>query len=195
MIFFIICIIVVIVALYMLFGSSNNEKEFKQVANNPFEGLVHFNPTKQYFFGISKTAFAVDTNSKTIALRDRYGKIDKIFFTDIAKCELIVNDNKIIEKSTMKVIGGALIGGAIAGGVGAIIGGLSSESSVKDKLSNLSIIIYTKDISHPLYKLECVGVLDNVNDILYPDHFVQQAREIVSIISIIIDECNRENNK
>lgn len=192
---FIICIVVCVVALFMLFKSSNNEKEFKQVASNPFEGLIHFNPTKQYFFGISKTAFAVDINSRIVALRDRYGEIDRISFTDITKCELIVNDNKIVEKSTLRMVGGALIGGAIAGGAGAIIGGLSGGSSVKDRLSNLSIIIYTKDIYHPSYKLELVGLLDNANDILYPDCLVGQAREIVSIISNIIDECDRENNK
>ena len=63
--------------------------------------------------------------------------------------ELITDNITVSSKSTLGTIGRGVAGAAVAGGVGAIIGGTTGSSKAIDKFSTLELKITTKDITNP----------------------------------------------
>jgi hypothetical protein len=62
----------------------------------------------------------------------------------------ILNDNQVVTKNSLE---GAVVGGVLAGGIGALIGSQSSKSNIK-KISSITIKINTNSIDRPFFKLD-----------------------------------------
>lgn len=130
---------------------------------------------------------SIDEDNKKIylAITAITGKKFKGYsFSDILGCEVVLDDNSVYKKSTLRTVGGALVGSALLGGAGAIIGGLSGASQKKSNIKKAELKITVKDISNPNYKFEFYGAG-------VPSSFRSQKLEEVEkwkdIISIIID--------
>lgn len=94
----------------------------------------------------------VDLKHKKIAICNIFPQqnINILDFSDIVECE-IVEDSKTIMKGG---IGRAIVGGSIAGGVGAIVA--SNTRKNKDITNNLHIRIITKNISNSLHIINII---------------------------------------
>ena len=115
-----------------------------------------------------------------------------INFADIISVELLEDSNVSFSKSTMRVIGGGLIGGAIAGGAGAVVGGLSGDSNVKKEVSKIQIKLLVRNQKVPNFIFDCYdGIPLNSNE----EPYKETMREIYSVvdhISVIINMMDRE---
>lgn len=184
-VFFFIAIIAVILFIVIV-GSYGNEKqreqedEFKKQIKE--SGAIISQYVKCYNGFIS-----IDEDNKKIylAITAITGKKFKGYsFSDILGCEVVLDDNSVYKKSTLRTVGGALVGSALLGGAGAIIGGLSGASQKKSNIKKAELKITVKDISNPNYKFEFYGAG-------VPSSFRSQKLEEVEkwkdIISIIID--------
>ena len=184
-VFFFIAIIAVILFIVIV-GSYGNEKqreqedEFKKQIKE--SGAIISQHVKCYNGFIS-----IDEDNKKIylAITAITGKKFKGYsFSDILGCEVVLDDNSVYKKSTLRTVGGALVGSALLGGAGAIIGGLSGASQKKSNIKKAELKITVKDISNPNYKFEFYGAG-------VPSSFRSQNLEEVEkwkdIISIIID--------
>lgn len=184
-VFFFIAIIAVILFIVIV-GSYGNEKQREQ--EDEFEkqikesGAIISQHVKCYNGFIS-----IDEDNKKIylAITAITGKKFKGYsFSDILGCEVVLDDNSVYKKSTLRTVGGALVGSALLGGAGAIIGGLSGASQKKSNIKKAELKITVKDISNPNYKFEFYGAG-------VPSSFRSQKLEEVEkwkdIISIIID--------
>lgn len=184
-VFFFIAIIAVILFIVIV-GSYGNEKqreqedEFKKQIKE--SGAIISQHVKCYNGFIS-----IDEDNKKIylAITAITGKKFKGYsFSDILGCEVVLDDNSVYKKSTLRTVGGALVGSALLGGAGAIIGGLSGASQKKSNIKKAELKITVKDISNPNYKFEFYGAG-------VPSSFRSQKLEEVEkwkdIISIIID--------
>lgn len=67
-----------------------------------------------------------------------------ISFNDVVDCE-IIEDNSVVQKGG---IGRAVVGGIIAGGVGAVVGATTRKTS--NIVNNLAVRIITKDAQYPM---------------------------------------------
>ena len=184
-VFFCIAIIAVILFIVIV-GSYGNEKQREQ--EDEFEkqikesGAIISQHVKCYNGFIS-----IDEDNKKIylAITAITGKKFKGYsFSDILGCEVVLDDNSVYKKSTLRTVGGALVGGALLGEAGAIVGGLSGASQKKSNIKKAELKITVKDISNPNYKFEFYGAG-------VPSSFRSQKLEEVEkwkdIISIIID--------
>ena len=91
----------------------------------------------------SKVVF--DLNNRKIAIINTNAvKIDYVDFDKIIQCE-ILEDNSVVMKGG---VGRAVVGGILAGGVGAIVGAQTRGSS--EIVKNLSIRIITNDVINSL---------------------------------------------
>ena len=100
------------------------------------------------YVGVSFIDLLVDTKSKRLAVCNYYIKnYVTIDFQDIVECEVIENGNPIAKGT----VGRAIVGGVLAGGVGAIIG--ASTHKTKTAISELYIRITRNDITNPQYLL------------------------------------------
>lgn len=98
--------------------------------------------------------FAIDENNEKIALVTQTAKY-VVNFSDIIGVELIEDGSTISKKSTGRTIGGAIVGGVLAGGTGTIVGGLSGSSTQKSKVSSVSVKIMLRSFDNPSLLVNC----------------------------------------
>ena len=117
-----------------------------------------------------------------------------IDFADIISVELLEDSNIAFSKSTVRTIGGGIVGGAIAGGAGAIIGGLSGDSKAEKRVSSVEIKILLRNQNSPSCVIKCYdgkGTSLKTTSFVYKE-VIQEAKNIVDYISVIIDMMDRE---
>jgi len=143
-------------------------------------------------------SFIVDEANRKVALITPASK-NVINFSDIIAVELIENDNIIQQKSTSRSVGGALIGAVLAGGAGAIVGGLSGNSVQKTKVSSVKVKMLIRNIELTSVTVECF----NAQSMLFKKEVEtsnglyelgkKNAVTIKDLISVIIDRVDSEN--
>jgi hypothetical protein len=167
-------------------GISNlrNKENFK--FNKKFEGNPHVSQM-----------ISIDEKNKKIAFID--GEKYRVKnYRDILSSELLIDGDEVIKTSRTSQIGGALIGGALAGGVGAIIGGLSGEQTKESKVSRVDLLVTVNDTRNPSFVLNFFNKDNQETKIPHPKHLVKdeigQAEELHRLISVLIhqaDEADR----
>lgn len=100
---------------------------------------------------------------------------------DIIEIELIEDGNSIIKTSRGNQVGGALVGAAVAGGVGAIIGGLSAKGVQQGTVTQLSLKIIVNNIKNPVVFINYLSVGKNKEGI---KKLVNNIREQISLLLI-----------
>ncbi|MCY8911043.1 SHOCT domain-containing protein [Bacillus atrophaeus] len=141
------------------------------VAQNQFNKLEHilnsipdFKSDHTFISPVADSMIAIDeTNKKVLLIENKhvnamhfskttskYDYLHKLFsFDDVLQVEMLEDGVTVNKTSATSQIGRAALGGLIAGGVGAIIGGLSGESvsSQKIKKAQLKVIVNNKEKS------------------------------------------------
>ena len=128
--------------------STDRVEDSKLIDNiNITTQVVHLKSPTEY---ISIFMFVDDINNNIHIIEMSYYKLTyhKIKFEDILSVELITDNITVSSKSTLGTIGRGVVGAAVAGGVGAIIGGTTGSSKAIDKFSTLELKITTKDITN-----------------------------------------------
>lgn len=69
----------------------------------------------------------------------------EIELKDIISFEILKDGVSISNKSVPGVVGGAIVGGMLAGGVGSLIGALSTETVTREKIKSISMKILTSN--------------------------------------------------
>ena len=93
----------------------------------------------------------VDSLSKRVAICDySWGGCILINFKDIYECEIIENGNSVAKDS----FGRAIVGGVLAGGVGAIVGAITHEKQTE--IHGLYIRVITSNIKYPQHKVNFI---------------------------------------
>jgi hypothetical protein len=124
------------------------ESKKKQIASLP-----SFTVSKSFVGQNNNFIIAFDNLSYKLVI---YINSIKIFnYNDIISCEIIEDEELISKKSTIRTIGGTVLGGALAGIGGAVVGGLSGKSTNKKTVSTLKIKLLTRNLENPAIVLNC----------------------------------------
>ena len=118
-------------------------------------------------------------------------KIHVLRYTDIVSISYEENGSDVFNKS----LGGAVVGGLLFGGVGAIVGGSTAKAQQNKEVSNMSIKILLKSTSDStiILKIYEVGkdgsILETkkVADRMHYEGLMKEVSGIKDIFSIIID--------
>ena len=102
-------------------------------------------------------------------------------YNDIISIEIIENGKVVFKKSTTRTVGGAIAGNLIAGGAEAVIGGLSSDTTVHKEIKSITIKLLIRDPNNPSIELTLESLFR-----------VKQATQIKDIINVIIDKINNK---
>lgn len=190
-----IFVIIIIAAVAQTSSNSKKEKTNLDILNNKTEGL-NFD---QKIIGFkNRYVFGVDELNNTINYITTTTRAT-IPFKDIISVELIEDGSTILKKSTTRTIGGAVIGGVLAGGLGAVVGGLSGSSTQKDKISKVNIKILLRNIKNPVLLIDCfdskimttekkseISKSKGMESYIYKE-CKKNADEILDILKVIID--------
>ncbi len=82
-----------------------------------------------------------------------YSVSEEYDFRDILESEVLIDGETISKTSRGSQIGGALLEGVLAGGVG-VIRGLSSPTTTKDTISSIQLRLTVKNIKEPIRQIK-----------------------------------------
>ena len=91
----------------------------------------------------------------------------------------------------------AVVGGVLAGGVGAIVGGLSGKTKTESRISKIAVKVLIRDIDIPALNItyfDCKTLPDHkpvAPDSIYCQNEILMAQNFVNTISVIIEERKR----
>lgn len=148
--------------------------------------------------------FFIDTNKKYAcfyqAQPDEGIKHWVLNFTDVLGTSIIKDSETVLKTSNSSVIGRALVGGVIFGGIGAFIGGATAKSSSSFKVSKLVLEIVLNCADHPVHRISFLnmptGVPENgeyFKNIMKELEFTQVVLELMMMNEIIPPACNSVN--
>jgi len=177
----IIGVIVLVIIIINVWKSEKNEAENKKSLQGQLK-QNNFKVDKSYdiiSFGINKQVL-FDLDSNKIAILDAVANsIDYVEINKIIDCE-VVEDKTTIMKGG---IGRAIVGGVLAGGVGAIVGAGTRGSS--DVVRNLAIRIITNDISNSLVMITLIAGKTKRDSVDYINCMASAQGIYSTIISIL----------
>ncbi len=120
-----------------------------------------------------------------------------INFSDIISVNYEENGSVLFSKSTSRSIGGAIAGGVLMGGAGAIVGGLSGNTSQIKQVYSMTINILVKNIENPKIVLKIHRDSESFNTkdqkVAYQNR-LEEANDIKDLISVIIDKANQQQD-
>ena len=140
--------------------------------------------------GNSEIDVKLDTEKQTVLICYYFNEaIHKIPFKEIIECEVIEDKNTVMKGG----VGRAIIGGALAGGVGAIVG--ANTRAGKNMIYNLQIRIITSNINNSLYTINIINNLSGVNIDSYEyKNGISFANEVYATIVSIINQNNKQKD-
>jgi len=180
----IICIIIVII------GVIKNIRKTKAI-NKTLDELDDFEANDIY---VSDVSIAYDSKRKQVCFI--VNNQTKIYdYNDIIQSELEIDGETVLRQtaSTMGILGRAVVGGVLAGGVGAIIGGAtgSRTSKSKETIKSINLKITINDTSNPIYRINFLNFETKKGDWNY-NHSYESAEQWHGKIAAIIKQT--ENN-
>lgn len=148
--------------------------------------ISSFNATKKItpfiFFDDENKKFAIPKVSFTGKVKDL--KIHN--YSDLLDYELLEDGNSVSKGG----VGRAIVGGALFGGVGAIVGG-STGHKQKSTCSKLQIKITMNSIEAPTIYINFIETETKKDGLIYKQ-FYPQAQEILSILNVICQSIKPE---
>jgi hypothetical protein len=171
---FIVIIVVVIIAIAAMQPDKMNP--FRELIKTKVETIISnvegFNQSHKYISSDYSSIIAFDDTNNKICLLENTNphpteRIDNTIFVtlkeenfdynisifdckDFLQSEVIVDGESVTKTSRGSQIGGAIIGGILTGGVGAIIGGLSGKKNTTDTISKIHLQITVNDTTKPV---------------------------------------------
>jgi len=145
--------------------------------------LENFNPTKK----IGSFIEFDDINQKWLILSSFLGKRNKSTvynYSDIVDFELLEDGESVSSGG----LGRAVVGGALFGGAGAIVGGVTGQKTSNSICTSLRIKITLNDINKPTVYVELLKTATKKNHPIYKKSY-KQAQECLSVLQLI---CNQQ---
>lgn len=198
--FIFIVILIFVAAIIQVYWKSNQTKNQGKELEEIINSVSDFTPTKKVIGINNQFVFMIDNNRKKIFYSNHITQ-KTISYNDIIKVEVIDNGNTIHQKSTIRTIGGAIVGGAVAGSAGAIVGGLSGGSKQASVVSLVQVKILLRDVNSPSLLINTFNARNmtvegkpiksnGIEGYIYRNG-LKIAQEIADIVNVIIDEVDR----
>lgn len=120
-------------------------------------------------------------------------------YEDLLSVSLETDGQTIFEKSTMRTVAGATVGGALFGGAGAVVGGLSGNTNSVKAIGKIVVKFVLRDIENPNYELVLLNVVSPIKPTDLDYNRVKKAlalgNKIKDIGSIIIDKVDNSKKE
>lgn len=149
MIFFAVLFIIFITIVIVVAYEKKSDKEAETIARN-LNTLVksqggNVARSISYIQYPVRYRVVIDDGKKELHIfsGSDFEKRESVPFSDVLGFEAFKSGKSSVS------IGKAIVGGVVAGGVGALIG---AQSGAKEKLSSYTALLYRKDLSHPSYE-------------------------------------------
>lgn len=179
----------------ILKAKNNNGRVSKTVCNldDELKALgITINESSPALKAYNDYAFVTDDNNEFIAIV-KSASIQVLRYSDIVSISYEENGSNVYNKS----LGGAVVGGLLFGGVGAIVGGNTAKATQNKEVNSMSIKILLKNTSNPtiilnIYSGATLKTKESTARMHY-EGLMKEVAGIKDIFSIIIDITDKNN--
>jgi hypothetical protein len=187
-------IILAVVAVFIA-KAMKMAKESEQELDSKLSSLPDFSPTQRYM-GSSDNGIAIDDARKKICLiKHGYEKalhsLRVISHKDIVSVELFEDGISITKTDRSSQVGGAVVGGLLFGGLGAVVGGLSGKTETSKTVKRIDLRLIVNDTKAPLHDLSFLVCSDEKGGPIYKDA-MEKARLWNGILQALIKQAESE---
>ncbi len=204
--FFLFLIALLVVGISSVDASfkASNEKDCKEIINSKLKSLSNFIPSQIIIGQHLNYGLAIDEERNKICLLIITNFFSKnpninpnvstriIPYKDILSVELFQNGTSITKTVRSSQIGGAVVGGFLLGGAGAVIGGLSGKTETTGKVNHIALRLTINDVKNPLHD---IILLDKEESEYIYKQQLQLARHWHGIIEVVIKRADEEEKK
>jgi len=190
-VFSIVMVVVIVIGVVMQIRYVKNKKEAMETI---VKSLQDFTPTQQVMGVDGKSGIAVDELRKKVCLitnNDNTVSQRIISYCDILSVELFEDGTSVTKTVRSSQVGGAVVGGLILGGVGAVIGGLSGKTETSGKIKRIDLRLIVNDTKAPLHDITFMDMEYKKDGFLYKLS-INQARLWHGIIEVLIKRADAE---
>lgn len=197
---FLIFVIFVIFVGLALKGDEMNEKirvDKRTKIQNDLNAKDFF-ITRYFLSDETGNGIYYDDKNNKIAIVNLTNKFDPTQFdykysilntTEILESEIIQDGVSITKTSRGGQLAGAIVGGVLAGGAGAIIGGVTSSKSTSEKINKLILRVTVNNTSQPIHDVVFANYTSpKSNDDILVKKVVEQLDHFHKVISILIKQ-------
>ncbi|MBP3773803.1 MAG: SHOCT domain-containing protein [Bacteroidaceae bacterium] len=154
-------------------------------------------------FGLTHSVYdgngmvAIDGRRKKLLLYnfdDLKPEYKVVRYSDLLSVSIVTDGVMVSEKSTARALGGALVGGALLGEAGAVVGGLSGSATHGQKIGRVAVKFLLRDVATPTFEilfLNMMPVKPSAPDYYKVERALKKAQEIKDMTSVVIDEVDR----
>ena len=147
---------------------------------------------------IGKYSFIMDGFFKVLVLIGR-GTHEIFNYADIIEVSYEENGNQLYTKSAGRTVGGAIVGGMLMGGAGAVVGGLSGASKQNKEVKSIDVKILLRSTSRTSYVLHfndanCILKTKDASDRSLYETYTKNANQAKDLLSVIIDNSKQVNS-
>ncbi|MGZ9868111.1 hypothetical protein ACU3L3_06790 [Priestia endophytica] len=151
-----IILVIVAIGIFLIYWTNQiTQKEMMELAQK--DGVLRkkimdkYNANKIFIHrGEEGIAIKPDENGIIIFNTSTEQVVDK---KDILQSEIIEDGTTISQVSRTGQVGGALVGGMLAGGVGAVVGGLGASRTQTQKVTNIKLRLTVNDVNSPIKQI------------------------------------------
>jgi hypothetical protein len=186
----VIIIVAVIIGVIIQVANTNQKKKTMEDA---IKALPEFSVSQQIMSCDGSSGIAVDQGRKKICLiANTMSTSNRIVsYKDILSVELFEDGDSITKTSRSSQVGGALVGGLLLGGAGAIIGGLSGKTRTSDKVKQIDLRIIVNDPNTPLHDIKFLNLESKKDSVIYKNA-MQSARHWHGVLEVLIKSADSE---
>jgi len=133
-------------------------------------GLKDFTPDFEIMGATGDNGVAIDESRGKLCLLTRVaGRIHRrvIPHTDLLSSEIFEDGETVTKTVRSSQLGGAVVGGLLLGGVGAVIGGLSGKRVQQGKIKRVELRLTVNDAASPTHTVGLLGQEVARNSMLY----------------------------
>jgi hypothetical protein len=150
-------IIFLIISFVVAFLTVKNPIEVQNEKKQKLDKLINENVLEQSRTYInqefSKGIIIDEINKKVHLLTILENKCNNYNYEDIIQAEVLIDNNTITSTNRGNQLVGIAVGSILAGGIGAIIGGLSSSKISNEKIRNIELKLTLNDMNNVIFKI------------------------------------------
>ncbi len=139
-----------------LWALASNKRDVEE-AKSAISMRAGFKSDLDYVSPTNFVGLAIDNTNNQILFTDS-GRQTVVPFKNLIAVEILEDGTSVTKTSTGSLVGGAVVGGVLLGGVGAIIGGLSADTTTSERVSKIVLRVVTDDLHHPNVDIEFLSL-------------------------------------
>lgn len=185
---------VIAVALVVMIGihDSKKQKEFAAAITR----IPDFTAKHVYRSVAGYNGIAIDEGrSKVCLFKYIGGRLSHRLFDyrDILSSEISEDGHTVITTARSSQVGGVLVGGALLGGVGAVIGGLSGKKVESGTINSIILRLVVNDSDNPTHDISFLATESKRDEIIYKAS-ADYARQWQARLDVLINRAEKADS-